>query len=82
MLHSIKYISLPSHSAVKAGVATLMTGFNEINGIPATAHKYLQSELLKETGFKGFTVSDWGSIGEIARHGMGKTTKMLPELPS
>ena len=66
----------PFHSAVKAGVATLMTGFNEINGIPATAHKYLQSELLKEKwGFKGFTVSDWGSIGEIARHGMGKDNK-------
>lgn len=66
----------PFHSAVKAGVATLMTGFNEINGIPATAHKYLQNELLKEKwGFKGFTVSDWGSIGEIARHGIGKDNK-------
>lgn len=66
----------PFKAAVDAGVATLMNGFNEINGIPATAHKVLQRDLLKETwGFDGFVVSDWGSVAEIARHGMAKDNK-------
>jgi beta-glucosidase len=47
-----------------------MNSFNEIGGIPATASVHLQREILKgEWGFKGFVVSDWGSIGEMVPHG-------------
>lgn len=60
----------PFKAAVDAGVATLMNSFNDINGIPATGSKYLQRDLLKNAwGFKGFVVSDWGSIGEMIQHG-------------
>ncbi len=60
----------PFKAAVEAGVATVMNSFNEIGGIPATASLHLQRDILKgEWGFKGFVVSDWGSIGELVPHG-------------
>jgi len=60
----------PYKAAVDAGVATMMNSFNDINGIPATAHQYLLRDLLKGSwGFKGFVVSDWGSVGEMINHG-------------
>ncbi len=60
----------PFKAAVDAGVATFMTSFNDINGVPATANKYLQRDILKgKWGFTGFVVSDWGSIGEMINHG-------------
>ncbi len=60
----------PFKAAVDAGVATLMNSFNDINGIPATANKYILREKLKgEWNFSGFVVSDWGSIGEMIAHG-------------
>jgi beta-glucosidase len=63
----------PFKSAVDAGVATLMNSFNDINGIPATGNKKLQREILKgKWNFKGFVVSDWGSIGEMINHGTVK----------
>ena len=50
-----------------------MNSFNDLNGIPATGNAYLQRELLKgKWGFKGFVVSDWGSIGEMIQHGFVK----------
>ena len=63
-------VYLPPYKAgAEAGAATFMNSFNEINGIPATADTYIQRTLLKgEWGFQGFTVSDWGSIGEIVSH--------------
>lgn len=71
----------PFRAAVEANVATMMNGFNEINGIPANAHKELQRDILKEKWmFKGFMVSDWGSIGEIATHGMAKDNKEAAKL--
>lgn len=61
---------LPYKAAVKAGVATLMNSFNDINGIPASANAYILRDLLKgEWNFWGFVVSDWGSIGEMINHG-------------
>lgn len=72
----------PFKAAVEANVATMMNGFNEINGIPANAHKELQRDILKGAwDFKGFMVSDWGSIGEIATHGMAKDSKEATNLP-
>lgn len=68
---------LPPFKAVaNAGVATFMSAFNDIDGIPATAHQELQRTLLKEEwGWNGFVVSDWASIGELIPHGFAKDTK-------
>lgn len=63
----------PFKAAVDAGVATMMNSFNDLNGIPATGNKLLQRKILKKDwGFKGFVVSDWGSIGEMIPHGFAK----------
>lgn len=60
----------PYKAAVEAGSATVMTSFNELNGVPATANKYLLQEVLrKQWGFQGMVVSDWQSIGEMLEHG-------------
>jgi len=66
----------PFKAAVDAGAATFMNSFNDINGIPATANKYIQRDILKgKWNFKGFVVSDWGSIGEMVAHGYSKDNK-------
>ena len=66
----------PFHAAVQAGAATLMNSFNDLNGIPATGNKHLQRDILKgEWNFKGFVVSDWGSVGEMINHGFAKDGK-------
>ena len=66
----------PFKSALDAGAATVMNSFNDINGIPATGSKYLQRDILKEKwNFRGFVVSDWGSIGEMVNHGYSKNNK-------
>jgi beta-glucosidase len=60
----------PFKAAVDAGVATLMCAFNDVNGVPMSAHTYLLRDVLrKEWGFKGLVVSDWESIREIIPHG-------------
>lgn len=66
----------PFKSALDAGAATVMNSFNDINGIPATGSKYLQRDILKgKWNFRGFVVSDWGSIGEMVNHGYSKNNK-------
>lgn len=66
----------PFKAAVDAGAATFMNAFNDINGIPSTGNKSLQRSILKgKWGFKGFVVSDWGSIGEMVTHGYCKDGK-------
>ena len=66
----------PFKAALDAGAATFMNSFNDLNGIPATANKYLQRDILKgEWKFKGFVVSDWGSVGEMINHGYAKDNK-------
>jgi beta-glucosidase len=60
----------PYKAAAEAGAATFMNSFNDLNGIPATGNAYLQRDILKgKWNFKGFVVSDWGSIGEMVPHG-------------
>ncbi|KQZ46870.1 glycoside hydrolase family 3 N-terminal domain-containing protein [Massilia sp. Root1485] len=60
----------PFKAAVDAGVATFMNSFNTLNGIPATGNAMLQRDILKgRWGFKGFVVSDWGSVREMVVHG-------------
>ncbi|MFI8379018.1 beta-glucosidase BglX [Leeuwenhoekiella sp. NPDC079379] len=66
-------ILLPFKAASEAGVATFMNSFNEIDGVPATASTHLQRDILKrDWDYKGFMVSDWGSIAELIPHGFAK----------
>jgi len=61
----------PFHAAVDAGVGTLMSAFNDLNGIPATANRHTLSEILRdEWKFTGFVVSDYDSIHEVIPHGI------------
>ena len=63
----------PFKAALDAGAATFMNSFNDLNGVPATGNTYLQRDLLKgQWKFKGFVVSDWGSVGEMINHGYSK----------
>ena len=62
----------PFQGAVCAGVATLMAAFNEIDGVPAHAHRRLLTDILRgEWHFDGAVVSDWTGIGELLNHGVG-----------
>lgn len=66
----------PFKAASEAGVASFMNAFNEIGGIPATGSESLQRDVLKgQWGFKGFVVSDWGSIDEMVHHGYAEDQK-------
>ncbi len=60
----------PFRAAVDSGVATIMTAFNTIDGVPATANPFTLGILHKEWGFKGVVVSDWNSVGESIAHGI------------
>jgi len=61
----------PFQAAVDAGVATLMTSFSDVNGVPATANSFLLRQVLRrEWGYRGFVVSDWSSISQLAVHGL------------
>ncbi len=78
-LHNI--ILPPFKATVDAGVGSFMNAFNEIDGIPATGSSFLQRELLKEKwNFKGFIVTDWGSMGEMIAHGYAKDGKHAAEI--
>jgi beta-glucosidase len=70
----------PFHSAVKAGVGTLMASFNEIGGVPSSGNRNLLTEILRdEWKFDGFVVSDWGSIREMIPHGYAASLAMAGE---
>ena len=67
-----EYYLPPYKAAVDAGVGSVMSSFNDIDGIPATGNRWLMTELLrKQWGFKGFVVTDYTSINEMTDHGMG-----------
>jgi beta-glucosidase len=62
----------PYKAAVEAGAASVMSSFNEIDGIPATGNKWLLTDVLRKLwGFKGLLVSDYTSVSEMINHGMG-----------
>lgn len=67
----LREIYLPPYKAgIEAGAATVMTSFNELNGIPASGSEFLLKEILREEwGFRGMVVSDWQSINEMIAHG-------------
>ena len=61
----------PFEAAVDAGVATFMTSFSDLNGVPATGNSYILSDVLRgEWAFNGFVVSDWDSIRQLQIHGL------------
>ncbi|SJZ54816.1 beta-glucosidase BglX [Sediminibacterium ginsengisoli] len=67
-----EYYLPPYKAAVDAGVGSVMTSFNEIDGIPASGNPWLLTDLLrKQWGFKGFVVTDYTSINEMTDHGSG-----------
>ncbi|MDR3062176.1 MAG: beta-glucosidase BglX [Dysgonamonadaceae bacterium] len=62
----------PYHAAVEAGAGSIMASFNEIDGIPATANRWLLTDVLrKQWGFNGFVVSDYTGVSEMIDHGIG-----------
>jgi beta-glucosidase len=62
----------PYKAAVDAGVGSVMTSFNEIDGIPASGNRWLMTEVLRDQwGFDGFVVTDYTAINEMEAHGMG-----------
>ncbi len=66
----------PFEAVANAGCATMMTAFNEINGIPASGHKKLLTTILREEwGWDGFLVSDWDSVIEMISHGFAADEK-------
>jgi beta-glucosidase len=72
---------LPYKAAVKAGAATLMTAFNEFDGVPATDNKFLLNKILRdEWGFQGFVVTDYTSMPETVVHGFAKNDKQAAQL--
>ena len=70
-------VYLPSFQAgLDAGAATVMSAFEDLNGVPATANRYLLTEILREQmGFQGFVVSDAGAVHELVPHGFAENEK-------
>jgi len=79
---SLRNTYFPAFKAcVDAGALTLMTSFNEIDGIPSTGNKWLLDDILrKEWGFKGMVVTDWNSSGEMIAHGFASDLKHASEI--
>ncbi|MDO9375982.1 MAG: beta-glucosidase BglX [Ferruginibacter sp.] len=70
----------PYKAALDAGAGSIMASFNEVDGIPATANKFLMTDVLRKMwGFKGFVVTDYTGINEMIDHGLGdlKTVSQL-----
>ncbi len=80
--HTLRNIYLPPYeAAAKAGVGTFMASFNEINGVPATADRWLMADILRdEWGFKGFVVSDYTGVNELVPHGVAVDEQHAAEL--
>ncbi|MGE8426551.1 MAG: beta-glucosidase BglX [Sphingobacterium sp.] len=62
----------PYKAALDAGAGSIMTSFNDINGVPASANKWLMTDVLrKQWGFKGLVVTDYTAVNELTAHGLG-----------
>lgn len=79
---SLRDIYFPPFKAAKdAGVATFMTAFNEISGVPCTSSKFLYQDVLRdEWGFNGFVVTDYTAINELVPHGVARDEAHAAEL--
>lgn len=76
-----EYYLPPYKAAVQAGAATVMTSFNDYDGVPASGNKYLLTNILRnEWGFKGFVVTDYTSMNEMVNHGVIADEKEAGEL--
>jgi len=73
---TLREVYLPPYkAAVDAGAATVMSSFNDLDGVPASGNKFLMTDVLrKEWGFTGFVVSDYTSIMEMINHGVAADT--------
>lgn len=73
---TLREVYLPPYkAAVDAGAATVMSSFNEVDGLPASGNKFLMTDVLRqEWGFTGFVVSDYTSIMEMIPHGVASDT--------
>ena len=70
----------PFEAAVKAGAMTLMTSFNDNDGVPSTGNAFVLKDVLRdEWGFDGLVVTDWNSMGEMINHGFGTDRKDVAE---
>jgi len=70
----------PYKAAIDAGSATIMTAFNELNGVPCSGNKFLLTDILRnEWNFKGFVVTDYTSINEMIPHGFSENEKQAGE---
>ena len=70
----------PFEAAVKAGALTLMTSFNDNDGVPSTGNRFILRDILRdEWGFDGMVVTDWNSMGEMISHGFGTDRKDVAE---
>ncbi|HZQ45683.1 MAG TPA: glycoside hydrolase family 3 N-terminal domain-containing protein, partial [Verrucomicrobiae bacterium] len=66
----------PFHAALDAGALSVMSAFDDLNGVPATANPFLLRQVLRtEWGFPGFVVSDYTAINELVKHGIAATDK-------
>ena len=71
----------PYRACVDAGVETVMSAFNDINGVPATANKLMLKEILKgKLGLKGFVVSDWNAVEQLISQGLARDRKEAARL--
>ncbi|WP_020208726.1 beta-glucosidase BglX [Gilvimarinus chinensis] len=71
----------PFKAAVDAGLMTIMSSYNTLNDIPATANKHALKTILRdEWGFDGFVVSDWNAVMEMLPHGFARDAKHAAEL--
>ena len=70
--HTLRQFYLPPfHAAVDAGAATLMSAFNSLNAIPASANPFTLKQIpRREWGFQGIVDSDWTSVAELVAHGI------------
>lgn len=67
----------PYKAAIDAGAGSIMTSFNDINGIPATVNKWLLTDILREQwGFDGIVLTDYTAINEVSNHGLGGLQKV------
>ena len=72
LIRMYQYYLPPYKAAVDAGVGSVMSSFNTVNAVPATANKFLMTDVLrKQWGFKGFVVTDYTATNELGNHGIG-----------